>query len=63
MDHQPGDKPPLTLFLTEPGRAVAELGWYFALLPALLALPRGDGHPVRRITPLTFLVAGHHGAW
>lgn len=46
MDHRPGDAPPLPLFLTEPGRAVAELGLYFAMLPALLALPRGDGHPV-----------------
>jgi pimeloyl-ACP methyl ester carboxylesterase len=46
VDHRPGDAPPLSLLLTEPGRALGELSLYFALLPALLALPRGDGHPV-----------------
>jgi pimeloyl-ACP methyl ester carboxylesterase len=46
VEDRSDDAPPLTLFLTEPGRALAELGLYFAALPALPALPQGDGHPV-----------------
>ena len=33
-------------FLSEPGRALADYGGLVAASPALLAAPRGDGHPV-----------------
>ena len=41
-----GDGPALPLYLTEAGRAVAELGLYLAARPLEPSLPRGDGHPV-----------------
>jgi pimeloyl-ACP methyl ester carboxylesterase len=34
------------LYLTEPGRAVADFGLYLAARPLAPRLPRGDGHPV-----------------
>jgi pimeloyl-ACP methyl ester carboxylesterase len=40
------DGPALPLYLSEPGRAVADYGLYLAALPLLPRLPRGDGHPV-----------------
>jgi pimeloyl-ACP methyl ester carboxylesterase len=40
------DSPALPLYLTEPGRAVADYGLYLAALPLMPSLPRGDGHPV-----------------
>ena len=40
------DGPALPLYLTEPGRAVADYGLYLAALPLAPSLPRGDGHPV-----------------
>ncbi|HST80619.1 MAG TPA: hypothetical protein VLL08_02635 [Kineosporiaceae bacterium] len=40
------DTPALCLYLSEPGRALAELGLYSAARPFALALPFGDGHPV-----------------
>lgn len=42
ISHRPG----LGLFLSEPGRAVADYGAMLAASPFLLAAPRGDGHPV-----------------
>jgi pimeloyl-ACP methyl ester carboxylesterase len=41
-DHRPA----LPLYLTEPGRAVADYGLYLAARPLAPRLPRGDGHPV-----------------
>jgi pimeloyl-ACP methyl ester carboxylesterase len=43
---QQGDGPPLGLYLSEPGRAAADFGFYLAARPALQRLPQGDGHPV-----------------
>ncbi len=40
------DGPALPLYLSEPGRAVADYGLYLAALPLSPSLPRGDGHPV-----------------
>jgi pimeloyl-ACP methyl ester carboxylesterase len=40
------DGPALPLYLTEPGRAVADYGLYLAARPLAPSLPRGDGHPV-----------------
>jgi hypothetical protein len=39
-------RPSLALFLSEPGRAVADYGALLATSPVLLRAPRGDGHPV-----------------
>ena len=44
--------PGLPLYLTEPGRAVADYGLYLAARPLLPRLPRGDGHPVMVIPGL-----------
>ena len=46
MARRQGDGPALPLYLTEPGRAVAELGLYLAARPLEARLPKGDGHPV-----------------
>ena len=46
MARRQGDGPALPLYLTEPGRAVAELGLYLAARPLETRLPKGDGHPV-----------------
>jgi pimeloyl-ACP methyl ester carboxylesterase len=43
---QRGDGPALPLYLSEPGRAVADYGLYLAARPLVPRLPRGDGHPV-----------------
>jgi pimeloyl-ACP methyl ester carboxylesterase len=43
---QQSDGPWLPLYLTEPGRAVADFGLYLAARPLMPRLPRGDGHPV-----------------
>jgi hypothetical protein len=40
------DGPALPLYLSEPGRAVADYGLYLAARPLLPRLPHGDGHPV-----------------
>jgi pimeloyl-ACP methyl ester carboxylesterase len=40
------DGPALPLFVSEPGRAVADYGLYLAARPLMPSLPRGDGHPV-----------------
>lgn len=40
------DGPSWPLYLSEPGRAAADLGFFLAARPALQRLPRGDGHPV-----------------
>jgi pimeloyl-ACP methyl ester carboxylesterase len=40
------DAPGLPLYLTEPGRAVADFGLFLAARPLLPRLPKGDGHPV-----------------
>ena len=40
------DRPAFPLYLTEPGRAIADYGLYLAALPFAPSLPRGDGHPV-----------------
>ena len=40
------DGPALPLYLSEPGRAVADYGLYLAARPLAPSLPRGDGHPV-----------------
>jgi pimeloyl-ACP methyl ester carboxylesterase len=42
----PSDGPTLPLYLTEPGRAVADYGLYLAARPLLPHFPRGDGHSV-----------------
>jgi pimeloyl-ACP methyl ester carboxylesterase len=39
-------RPSLALFMSEPGRAIADYGAMLATSPALLWAPRGDGHPV-----------------
>jgi pimeloyl-ACP methyl ester carboxylesterase len=39
-------RPSLALFMTEPGRAIADYGAMLASSPMLLRAPRGDGHPV-----------------
>jgi pimeloyl-ACP methyl ester carboxylesterase len=41
-----GEGPTLPLYLTEPGRAVADYGLYLAARPLLPRLPHGDGHSV-----------------
>ena len=38
--------PALPLYLSEPGRAVADYGLYLAAKPLAQRLPKGDGHPV-----------------
>jgi pimeloyl-ACP methyl ester carboxylesterase len=40
------DGPALPLYLSEPGRAVADFGLYLAARPLAPRLPRGDGHTV-----------------
>jgi pimeloyl-ACP methyl ester carboxylesterase len=40
------DGPALPLYLSEPGRAVADYGLYLAAWPLAPRLPRGDGHSV-----------------
>ena len=40
------DGPALPLYLTEPGRAVADYGLYLTARPFMSRLPRGDGHSV-----------------
>src|SRR3954463_12783627 len=40
------DGPALPLYLSEPGRAVADYGLYLAARPLMQALPHGDGHSV-----------------
>jgi pimeloyl-ACP methyl ester carboxylesterase len=40
------DGPALPLYLSEPGRAVADFALYLAARPLAARLPRGDGHPV-----------------
>ena len=40
------DGPALPLYLSEPGRAVADYGLYLAARPLVPRLPKGDGHPV-----------------
>ncbi len=42
----PTKRPSLALFITEPGRAIADYGATLATSPVLLRAPRGDGHPV-----------------
>jgi pimeloyl-ACP methyl ester carboxylesterase len=39
-------RPSLALFMSEPGRALADYGAMLATSPVLLWAPRGDGHPV-----------------
>ena len=39
-----GDGPALPLYLSEPGRAMADFGLYLAARPLLPRLPQGDGH-------------------
>jgi pimeloyl-ACP methyl ester carboxylesterase len=39
-------RPSLALFVSEPGRAIADYGAMLATAPVLLRAPRGDGHPV-----------------
>ena len=46
MTRQQGDGPALPLYLSEPGRAVADFGLYLAARPLAQCLPKGDGHPV-----------------
>src|SRR3954465_5574482 len=41
-----GEGPTLPLYLTEPGRAMADYGLYLAARPLLPRLPHGDGHSV-----------------
>lgn len=45
--------PGLGFFLSEPGRALGELGLFFASSPLRRSLPRGDGHPVLVLPGLT----------
>jgi pimeloyl-ACP methyl ester carboxylesterase len=40
------DGPALPLYLSEPGRAVADYGLYLAARPLMQRLPHGDGHSV-----------------
>ncbi len=42
----PARPPSRFLALAEPGRALAEMAAFYALRPALRALPKGDGHGV-----------------
>ncbi len=45
--HMPSVKrPSLALFVSEPGRALADYGAMLATSPVFLFAPRGDGHPV-----------------
>ena len=46
MARRQDDGPGLPLYLSEPGRAVADYGLYLAARPLMPSLPRGDGHPV-----------------
>ncbi len=47
LSTSPAARPPHRIFtLAEPGRAMAELASFFALRPAMSALPKGDGHGV-----------------
>ena len=46
MARRQKDGPSLQLYLSEPGRAAADLGLYLAARPMLQHLPHGDGHPV-----------------
>ena len=46
MARRQDDGPALPLYLSEPGRAVADYGLYLAARPLAPRLPRGDGHPV-----------------
>lgn len=46
MLHASDDAPPLSLYLSEPVRALGELALFYAARPYVPALPRGDGHPV-----------------
>ena len=46
MTRRQKDGPSLQLYLSEPSRAVADLGLYLAARPMLQHLPHGDGHPV-----------------
>ena len=46
VTREQGDGPTLPLYLTEPGRAVADYGLYLATRPLMPRLPRGDGHSV-----------------
>ncbi|TFV89378.1 alpha/beta hydrolase [Blastococcus sp. CT_GayMR20] len=46
MARRQDDGPALPLYLSEPGRAVADYGLYLAARPLMPSLPRGDGHPV-----------------
>jgi hypothetical protein len=39
-------RPSLALFMSEPGRALADYGAMLASSPVFLFAPRGDGHPV-----------------
>jgi len=39
-------RPSLALFISEPGRAIADYSAALASSPVLLRAPRGDGHPV-----------------
>jgi pimeloyl-ACP methyl ester carboxylesterase len=39
-------RPSLALFISEPGRAIADCGAMLAAAPVLLRAPRGDGHAV-----------------
>jgi pimeloyl-ACP methyl ester carboxylesterase len=39
-------RPSLALFISEPGRAIADYGAMLAASPLLRRAPRGDGHPV-----------------
>ncbi|MEO1045176.1 MAG: alpha/beta hydrolase [Pseudomonadota bacterium] len=43
---EPGAKPPSLFWTLAEGRAVVELGWFYALRMAMTQLPRGDGHSV-----------------
>jgi pimeloyl-ACP methyl ester carboxylesterase len=52
--------PSLPLYLSDPGRAVAEFGLLLGALPLQRMLPRGDGHPV---LVLPGLLAGDDSTW